>query len=183
MKKNILVLTGSPRKGGNSEMLADAFIKGALEKGHGAYKFETAYKNINGCVACDTCWSRGTACSFRDDFAELEPLLEDADVIVFSTPLYWSSMPAQLKAAVDKFYAYVAESCKHPLKIKESVFMVCGECEGMKIFDGIIETYQGIADYMKWENRGIIAVPEVHARGDIQKTDALERAEKLGKSI
>ncbi len=183
MKKNILILTGSPRKNGNSEMLADAFMKGALEKGHSVSKFETAFKKVNGCIACDTCWSQGTACSFRDGFTELEPLLEAADVIVFATPLYWSSMTAQLKAAVDKFYAYAVEACKRPLKIRESVFLVCGECEGMQIFDGVIEIYKGIADYMKWENRGIIAVPEVHAKGDIQKTDALERAEELGRSI
>lgn len=183
MKKNILVLTGSPRKNGNSEMLADAFIEGALESGHSVVKFEAAQKKIYGCIACDTCWSKGTACSYRDGFTELEPMLEEADVIVFATPLYWSSMPAQLKAAVDKLYAYVVDACKHPLKIKESALLVCGECEGMQMFNGIIETYRGIAEYMKWEERGIIAVPEVHIKGDILKTDALEKAKKLGMSI
>ena len=97
LMKNILVLTGSPRKGGNSDLMADAFIKGAIAKGHQVIKFETAKKVIGGCKACDKCWSLGTACVFRDDFAELEPLIEKADVIVLATPLYWFNMSAQIK--------------------------------------------------------------------------------------
>jgi multimeric flavodoxin WrbA len=183
MKKNVLVITGSPRKNGNSEMMADSFIEGALKSGHIVNKFSAAEKTIYGCKACDTCWSTDTACSYKDGFTELEPLLENADVVVFATPLYWSSMPSQLKAAIDKLYAYVASSCKRPLKIKESALLVCGECEGNQIFNAVVETYKGIADYMKWENKGIISVPEVFAKGDIIKTGALEQAKKLGMSI
>ena len=90
MSKNILVLTGSPRKKGNSEAMADAFIRGALAAGHQAVKFQAGRKKIAGCMACDTCFTKGTPCSVRDDFAELEPLLEKADVLVFCTPVYWS---------------------------------------------------------------------------------------------
>lgn len=183
MKKNVLVLTGSPRKNGNSDRMAEAFIEGARSAGHQVVKFEAGHKKIGGCTACDHCFTKETACVFSDGFTELEPLLEAADVIVFATPLYWSSMPAQLKAAMDKLYAYVSEACSRPLKIRESAFLVCGECEGMQIFDGIIETYRGIADYMKWEEKGIIAVPEVHRIGDIEKTDGLERSTKLGQTI
>jgi multimeric flavodoxin WrbA len=57
--KNILVLTGSPRKNGNSEKMADAFIKSAQASGHKVTKFETRGKEINGCKACKTCWSKG----------------------------------------------------------------------------------------------------------------------------
>jgi multimeric flavodoxin WrbA len=183
MSKNILVLTGSPRKGGNSEMMADAFIKGAQASGHTVNKFDTAAKTISGCKACETCWSKDTACSFKDDFTELEPLLENADTLVFVTPLYWFGMSAQLKSAIDKFYAYAVPGCKRPLKIKESILMICGADEDPKIFNGAIETYKGIADYMKWQNRGILAVPKVSGKGDIAHTDALQQAEKLGTDI
>lgn len=183
MKKNILVLIGSPRKGGNSQMMVEAFIEGAFLNGNTVNKFDTTENIINGCRACDTCWSKGRACSFKDGFTNLEPLLESADIIVFATPLYWSSVPSQLKAAIDKLYAYVSSSCKHPLKIKESILMVCGECEGTQIFNSVIENYKGIAKYMKWEDRGIIAVQQVSAKGDIVKTDALKKAKELGMSI
>lgn len=182
-KKNVLVLTGSPRSNGNSDMMADAFIKGALSAGHEVTKYETAKKEISGCKACDTCWSKGKPCSFQDDFDELGPLLEAADVIVFSTPLYWYSFPAQIKVAIDKMYAYMGNSCKRSLKIKESLLLVCGGEEGMRIFDGIIATYREISRYMKWEDKGVLAVPEVNEKGDIEATDALVKAEEHGKSL
>lgn len=58
-KKNILVLTGSPRRNGNSDSMADAFIKGAQSAGHEVNIFETSSKDIGGCRACNTCWSKG----------------------------------------------------------------------------------------------------------------------------
>lgn len=183
MSKNILVLTGSPRTHGNSDLLANAFIKGIQSKGHTAIKFETALKTIHGCKACNTCWSRGTACSFHDGFSELEPLLEKADVIVFTSPLYWFGMSAQIKAVIDKFYAYVGKACKKPLKIQESILLTCGAEQEMEWFNGIIETYSGIVKYMNWQDKGVLVVLGVYEKGDIEKTNALQRAEKLGASI
>lgn len=182
-KKNILILTGSPRRNGNSDRMADAFIKGALSVGHEVTKFETARKTIGGCKACKTCWSNGKPCTFKDDFYELAPLLELADVIVFSTPLYWFSFSAQIKAAIDKMYSYVGKSCKNPLKIKECILLVCGADSDMKIFNGIISTYKEIAHYMKWEDKGVLAVPGVKEKGDIAATGALVKAEEYGKSL
>ncbi|MCO1603887.1 flavodoxin family protein [Desulfosporosinus nitroreducens] len=182
-KKNILVLTGSPRKNGNSDRMANAFIQGALSVGHEVVKFESARKEIDGCKACKTCWKKGKPCSFDDSFNELAPLLEAADVLVFSTPLYWFGFPAQIKAAIDKMNAYLVDNCKTPLKIKGSLLLVCGGDEGMKIFDGIITTYRQIASYMKWEEKGVLAVPNVSEKGDIEATDALLKAEEYGKSL
>lgn len=182
-RKNILVLTGSSRRNGNSDRMADAFIKGALSVGCEVTKYEASRKEIHGCIACKTCWSKGKPCSFQDGFDELGPLLEAADVIVFSTPLYWFSFPAKIKAAIDKMYAYVGKECKHPLKIKESLLLVCGADDDMKIFNGIIATYKEIAHYMKWEDKGVLVVPKVNEKGDIEATDALMKAEELGKSL
>ena len=70
-----------------------------------------------------------------------------------------------------------------PLKIKESLLMVCGADEGIKIFDGIISTYREIAHYMKWEDKGVLAVPGVTDKGDIEATDALIKAEEFGKLL
>ncbi len=183
MSKEILVITGSPRRDGNSEMMANAFIKGAQSKGHNVTKFEAARKTIGGCRACGTCWSKGTACSFQDGFTELESLLESADTIVFASPLYLFGMSSQIKAPIDKLNAYDSENCSRPLKIKESVLLICGACEGMEIFTGVIATYKHMADYMKWENAGVLAIPQIYEKGDIGKTDALIQAEQMGSAI
>jgi multimeric flavodoxin WrbA len=179
--KNILVLTGSPRKEGNSDLMANAFIRGAKAQGHKITKFEAARKTIGGCRACGKCWSQGNACVFRDDFSELEPLVETADVLVLVSPLYWFSMSAQIKAAVDRLNAYDAPNCQRPLHIKESILLTCGD--GSEVFDGIIKTYSYMVDYMKWRNAGILSVPNVKEKGDILKTDALLQAELLGRKI
>jgi multimeric flavodoxin WrbA len=181
--KNILVLTGSPRKGGNSELLADAFIKGAIKKGHTVNKFETAFKNIQGCKACDACWSNGKACVFEDDFMELVPFLNVAEVMVLCTPVYWFGMTAQIKLAIDKLYSYVKPSCPNKLKIKESCLITCAGDPGEEIFEGVVGTYKGIVNYLKWKDRGILTAPSVHGAGEVLKTDFVSKAEELGKSI
>ncbi len=183
MPKNILVLTGSPRRNGNSDRMAEAFTKGALAAGHKVMVFNAGRKDIKGCKACNKCWSEGEPCIYRDDFDELTPLLEEADVIMFSTPLYWFTLSAQIMAPLNRIYAYISDDCKRPLKIKESFFFVCGADEDIKIFDGAVTTYKAISNYTKWKNKGILTVPGVQAKGDIDKTDALSQAEKMGRSL
>lgn len=181
MTKKILVLTGSPRKNGNSELFADAFIRGLESAGHEVTKFRSGNKKILGCTACNKCYSKGVACVFNDDFNELAPLAEEADMLVLATPLYWFTFPAQIKAAIDKLYAlYVG---KRPVKIKESVLLVCAETDDMQDFDGIVRSFDLINGYLQWSDRGQLLVPNVNKVGDIEKTDALLKAEELGKTI
>lgn len=181
MKKNVLVLTGSFRKNGNSDIMADSFIKGATNAGHKVMKVETAYKQFTVCKACKKCFVQGDACPFDKDFSELANLVIDADVLVISTPLYWFSFPAQLKAALDKFYSFMV--AEKPIKIKESVLLTCGEGEDVTTFDGLVKSYRMIADYCGWINKGEVIVPGVSDKGDIVKTGILDKIELMGKDI
>lgn len=181
MSKNILILTGSPRKGGNTDKLADAFSAGAQRAGHSVVRYATADKSIKGCIDCKTCFTRGTACSIPDDFAGLAPLLEQADLLVLATPLYWFSFPVQLKAALDKLYAFLIG--KHPLKISECVLLVSGGDNEERKFEGIVKSYQLIAEFLGWQDRGVVIVPGLHDKDAVLKTDGLARAEALGASL
>ncbi|MDR2039914.1 MAG: flavodoxin family protein [Bacteroidales bacterium] len=179
--KNMLIVTGSPRRKGNTELLANAFIKGAEEAGHKVTLFEAGHKKIQGCRACMKCYSKGQACIYNDDFNEMAPLAEAADILVLATPLYWFSFPAQIKAAIDKLFAlYVG---KRDVKIKACALMVCAETDDMIDFEGIVRSYELIFNYLKWDNSGILLIPNVNLVGDILKTDALDRAEEFGKNI
>lgn len=181
MARNILVLTGSPRKGGNSDKLADAFIAGARQAGHTTVKFSTADKHIQGCIDCQTCFTKGSACSIPDDFASLAPLLEQADMVVFATPLYWFTFPMQLKAAIDKFYSFLIG--KRPLKVKSCALLVCGGGPELTTYDGIVKSYQVMAEFLHWQDSGVIIVPGLHGKDEILGTDGLQCAERLGKSL
>lgn len=180
MKKNILVLTGSPRKGGNSDILADAFIKGAEEAGHNVARFEAGRKSIMGCKACNKCYSNGNPCVANDDFNELAPMMEKADSLVIVTPLYWYTYPTQVKAAIDKIYALLVG--QRPIKIKESALIVCGDSVGTEVFEGIQKSHQEINNLLHWENKGMLIVPEVEAAGDVLKTDFPQKAEEMGRN-
>ena len=179
--KNVLVITGSPRKNGNSDLLANAFIEGAKEAGNEVTLFEAGRMKINGCVACETCFTKGTACSFNDDFNKLAPKLENADIIVFCTPLYWFTFPAQIKSAIDRMYSF--SHTKKKLKIKESILMVCAGTDDADDFGGIIKTYNLIANYQGWVNREILTILNLNKIGDIQNTNGLEAAKNMGLGI
>jgi multimeric flavodoxin WrbA len=178
-KKNILVITGSPRKGGNSSLLADAFIRGAESTSHVITRFDAGSKLIKGCIACNNCYSKDTACVFKDDFNELAPALESADSVVFVTPLYWFTFPTQIKAAIDKMYALAVG--ERSLKGKETMLLVCAETDDMTDFDGIVRSYELINRYLQWTDKGQLLVPNVNNIGDILHTDALAKAEQMGR--
>lgn len=179
--KKILVLTGSPRLNGNSNRMAEAFIQGAKSAGNEILRFNAGNKNIKGCRACDTCFTKGKACSFNDDFDELAPLYEQADSLVIVTPLYYYSFPSELKAAIDKLYAFDASGRK--LKIKECFLLVCGATDMEKDFEGIVRSFEIIAEFEQWDNRGHMIVPAVSAPDDIMKLDVLTTIEELGRSF
>ena len=102
MGKKIVVITGSPRKNGNSFVMTEAFVKAAEKKGHTITRFDAAFMNLGGCHACETCFQTGKACSFHDDFNTIAPAIQEGDAVVFSMPVYWYSIPSQIKAVIDK---------------------------------------------------------------------------------
>ncbi|MDH6305488.1 multimeric flavodoxin WrbA [Parabacteroides sp. PF5-5] len=179
-KKRILVITGSPRKNGNSDLLAEAFIEGALQAGHTVERFDSGRKKVRGCIACDKCFTRGTACAVKDDFDEVAPLIAQADTLVFSSPLYYFSFPAQIKGVIDRLYSF--NSSPEPLKIKETVLLACGETSDLTDFEGMAKTYEKIASYLTWKDRGQLLVPGVYDKGDINTKgqDYLKSAKELG---
>ena len=101
MAKNVLIIGGSPRIGGNSDLLCDQFAKGASEAGNQVEKISLAGKKIGFCTACYTCEKTG-ACPQKDDAAAIIEKMLAADVIVLATPVYFYTMSAQLKALIDR---------------------------------------------------------------------------------
>lgn len=178
MPIDILVLVGSPRKDGNTEKLADAFIEGALKNGNNITKIELRKLKINGCLGCRYCLSHEGKCVQRDDMDKIYPLIDNADMIVFATPVYFYTMSAQIKAVVDRLYA------KHNFdyRISKCVLLSVAADDG-DVFEPLIDTYKHTASYLKWENVGIVTVKSVSDKGNIMGRDELLMAEQLGESI
>ena len=97
MSKNIVVITGSPRKNGNSFAMTDSFIKAAKAKGHTVTRFDAAMMKLDGCHACETCYKTGKPCSFDDDFNTIAEEILDADALVFTMPFIGIQFHLRLK--------------------------------------------------------------------------------------
>ena len=183
MAKNIVVITGSGRRNGNSDRLADAFMKGAAAAGHSVDKFSAASDRIQGCVGCDTCWKKGKPCSFDDGFDKLSPMLEKADAIVLAGPVYWWTFNTFLKSAIDKLYSYYGPFSKKQLKIAESALLMSAEDHDPDVFRQSVDTYNSVLNACGWTDRGTVLVPGVNKPGEVDTTDGLARAEKLGREM
>ena len=99
---NIVVLSGSPRKGANTDTMVEAFAETAREAGHTVEVVRVAGKKIAGCLGCQYCFAHEGACVQKDDMAGVVEALKGADMVVFASPIYWFDITAQEKAAIEK---------------------------------------------------------------------------------
>ena len=177
-KMKILVLTGSPRKGGNSATLADSFIKGAKEAGHSVERFDAAFKKVHPCIACNSCGMDGP-CVFKDDFEFVRKHIIDVDCVVFATPMYYFGISAQLKADIDRFYA-INGSIHVP---KKAVLLMTYANTAASEAVPIKSHYDVLLKYLGWTDAGQVIAPGVWPVGAIAHTKYPEQAYQLGKHI
>lgn len=181
MSKKVVVITGSPRRKGNSFAMTDAFIRAAEAAGHTVTRFDAALKNVGGCRACETCFKTGKACSFDDDFNTIAPAILEADVVVFTMPVYWYSIPAQIKGVIDRLFSFVVGG--RDISGKQCALIACCEEEDMSVFDGVRIPVERSAALMKWHMLGEVLVPGVLEAGAIDKTDGCAQAEALAAKL
>ena len=177
-KMKILVITGSPRKNGNSNTLADNFIKGAEEAGHSIVRFDSAFKNVHPCIACNKCGMNGQ-CVFKDDFEFVKENIVDADAVVFATPMYYFGISAQIKTVIDRFYA-INGQIHVP---KKAVLILTYADTSAKEAQPIISHYETLLNYLGWSDAGKVIASGVWTEGDVNHTQYPKQAYELGKNI
>lgn len=178
--KNILMLSGGARSGGNSEALAAAFLSGAKNAGHETMLYNCAQMPMTSCMHCDLCWHNNSPCIMNDNFNELWPMLEKADMLVLASPLYWYNFSGHLKCALDRLYPYSSKHRKRDLPIRETMLLMCGESHFPRSFAGAAESYRQILGLKGWKDRGRLFVTGVHDKGAMTNHKALAVAEKMG---
>ena len=174
---NIVVLSGSPRKGGNTAIMVEAFKEGAESAGHAVEVVDVAARKISPCRACKHCFSHGGDCAIPDDMAEIRESLKRADMLVFASPIYWFDVSAQLKLAIDRMYAF--GGCGFPFS-KVALLLDSGS-DG--VYDAAIAAYKAMNSYLKWEDMGIVAIPGMLEKGDMAASPKLAEARALGASL
>lgn len=177
MSKKILILSGSPRKGGNSDLLCDEFMRGAREAGHSVEKIRVSEKKIAPCSGCYYCRQSGGVCAHKDDMAEVLQKMIDADVIVLASPVYFYSIDAQLKAVIDRTVARWLE-----VENKEFYYIVTMADEALESADTTLACFRGYADCVKGAREmGVIVGSGVYEPGKVKSTPAMKQAYEMGK--
>jgi multimeric flavodoxin WrbA len=178
ISKSILVLSSSPRKGGNSDVLCDRFVSGAQEAGHNVEKIFLKDKTINYCTGCGTCFNGTKACSQTDDMAEILDKMIAADVIVMATPVYFYTMCAQMKTLIDRTCARYME-----VSDKDFYFIVTAAVNSSQALQRTIEEFRGFTSCLENpREKGIIYGTGAWNIGDIRKSKAMTLAFDMGKS-
>lgn len=169
----VLILNGSPTRDGNTFALANAFKEGAESQGHEVTLLNVAHNKINGCMSCNYCHNQGGGkCVQKDDMQEIYPLLQETDMIVFASPIYYFTMSAQLEAVIQRFYAI-----NHPQKAKYSALLLSSYSPG--VYTASVAQYKDMIAYMGMKDKGIVT-----ADNTTNKTPAkLAEARKLGASL
>ena len=179
MGKNVLIISSSPRKGGNSETLAEAFAKGAQDAGNHVETIRLREKQIGFCKGCLACQKLGH-CVVKDDAVEIAAKMHDADVLVFATPVYYYSVSGQLKTMLDR---------SNPLFDSDyaftKVYLLAAATENEpETVEGAVKAVQGWVDcFERCELAGTVFAGGVTDVGEIAGHPALEKAYQTGKEI
>lgn len=173
--KNVVIISSSPRKNGNSDLLCQEFQRGAIESNNNVELISLADKKINYCYGCYKCTETGR-CFQKDDLNEIAKKLEKADVIVLATPVYFYSMSGQLKVFIDRLV-------QNYLKIHADIYIIVTAWDyNSNNLESTIEAIRGLTRECLEDctERGIICAGGVSEKGEIKNTKYLEKAYNLG---
>nr|WP_321396681.1 flavodoxin family protein [uncultured Desulfobacter sp.] len=177
MSKKIVLISASPRKGGNSDLLCDEFMHGAAEAGHTAEKIRLADRNIQYCTGCCACISNQGTCVQPDDMNEIFKKILDADVLVLATPVYFHAMNAQMKTFIDR-------TCPIYSMIRnKDVYYIISAAGGQMPVDRAVKSLQVYTNCLSGiTEKGVISATGIWDAGLVNGTPAMAQAYTAGKN-
>ena len=180
----ILVIHGSMRKKGNTNMLTEEFIKGAKEAGHETEKILLADLNFGDCYGCRACHQNGGTCVQKDDMASVLPKMLEADVIVLASPMYYFTWTGLMKRFLDRTYPLLPL-----LKDKDFYLFTLGGVPDKKLMSNILSDFAMYVGCFKEFNQvgcrvaGNVIGTSSLMPGAIKDSPAMQEAYELGKNI
>ena len=171
---NILILNGSPRPNGNTTAMVAAFSDGAKQSGHKVNIVNVCQKKIAGCLACEYCHTKGNGtCIQKDDMQEVYPLLEEAEMIVLASPIYYHSFSGQLQCAINRIYAL-----DKPKNLKKAALILSSGSD--HVYCGTIYEYQNsFLNYLNLEDMGIFSAYDKQNKS----AEKLNELREFGKTL
>ncbi len=175
----ILALVGSPRKGSNTDILVDRILKGCKTNSNKSEKLYLYDYDISPCIDCRHCKKGDYVCNLNDGMHEIYPKMQDADLIIFGTPIYWYGPTGVMKLFIDRLRPFIAN---RKLNGKKGVIVVPSE-EGQDACGPLIDMFRMSFDYLGVDFAGKI-LAKAYERGEIKENRGeLERAYEFGRSL
>ena len=173
----IAILNGSPRKENTAAMI-EAFCEGAKEAGHEVEILHVGKMKINGCLGCEYCHTKGEGtCIQKDDMQYVYHELQEAEMLVIASPIYYHGLSGQLKCTIDRFYA--AAYPNKPAKLKKVAMLLSSGDPDM--YDGALFSYTGdFLDYLQLEDMGVFTT---HGYDPGVSEEKLEEIRAFGASL
>jgi len=174
MSKNILIISSSPRKNGNSDILCDEFMRGAITAGHHVEKIRLADQHINYCTGCCACMGGRGRCVQRDDMNGILEKILAADVLVLASPVYFRSFNGQMKTFMDRVCPI------YPMIHGLEVYFIAAAAGGRVPVESTFLSFQVFTGCLDVEEKGTVAVTGVWDEGGVRGKSACKEAYDLG---
>ena len=175
----IVILSGSPNRRGSTHLLVEAFSKGAAEAGHSVRIVDAAHADIHPCAGCVRCGYEGP-CVQKDDMETIRPMILEADMLVFATPLYNYGMSAQLKILLDRFCSFNGSiQSKH---MRSALLAVAWNSDAWT-FEALASHYRTLVRYLNLQDQGMILGKGCGTPSMTQRSKYISAAYHLGKSL
>jgi multimeric flavodoxin WrbA len=174
---------GSPRKGGNTDVLLQRILDGARAEGADTGMVHLGDVVISECDGCHACW-QGKPCPRMDDMNDLYPKITDSDTLIFATPVYWYGPTALMKAFLDRFVYFNCPENREKIKGTRCVLAVVFEEDTGEAAGPLLDMFEKSFAYLEVNYTETILVPGVTKRGEIaEKVDVMTRAFEMGRGL
>lgn len=174
----VTALVGSPRKGGNTDLLVDKILEGAKNAGASTRKIYLYDQMILPCADCRKCF-KDLKCRENDDMQKIYQEIDDSDAIIFGTPIYWYTMSAVMKLLVDRLRPYTVNN---KLKGKRAVLVIPSD-EGPEACKDLLKLFVQIFNNLGMQLMDSLCV-KAHERGAVEKQlESMEKAYKIGEAF
>ena len=191
MKIKVLGIAGSPRRGGNTDLLLDEALKGAQEAGAEVEKIYARDYKIAPCIECNMCFKDGK-CVVQDKMQTIYPKLLEADRIIFASPIFFMGITGWAKALIDRCQALWAKKyvLKEPVveperkSQRKGIFISVGGTKGKSLFEGAIRTIKTFFDAIDVTYSGELLYRSIDDKGEIKEhPTALQEAYEAGRKL
>jgi len=177
MSKKIVIISSTPRKNGNSDILSDEFMRGASEAGHEVEKIRLSEKEINYCTGCCTCIGKPRKCVQHDDMNEILTKILAADVMVLASPVYFRSFNGQMKTFIDRVCP------AYPLIHNKDVYFIASAAGGSFPVESTFESFRTFTSCLDVVEKGTVSVTGLWDAGKVKGTNSMKQAYSMGQNV